>query len=181
MTITPKEKERLLSSINLYEQYRLNKLKKYRRNNIDALKKIINECNSSLEELEEEIICYANIYIKSGLILFGYCFLSFGKSILKENLMSVITVERIKRENKKLSKNISTLEEEKNELIKKEALLIEECKALREEGGELQLCINSLRKEKGKLYARVLDLMEKLKKITGENRDIDDKIIGKRF
>ena len=27
MTITPKEKERLLSSINLYEQYRLNKVK----------------------------------------------------------------------------------------------------------------------------------------------------------
>ena len=162
MSTMEKEKERFLLSIKLYEQYRHNRVKKYRKNNIKALHEIIHSC-SDKEDLERRILCYSNIHIKSGLIIFGYCIIPFGKSVLKESLMSVMTTERLKRKNKILEEKIEKLNEEKKGFEEKAAMLMEECSTLREEGGELQLCINNLRKEKAKLYGKLLDLMDKLK------------------
>lgn len=175
MSITVKEKQPLLLSIKLYEQYRLNKIKKYRRKHIEDLRNIINTCETTVEELEQEIRCYANIHIKSGFIIFGYCLFSFGNSVLKDSLMSVMTVERLKRENKTLEKKIENLNEENKGLELKVSMLNEECKTLRSEGGELQLCINNLRKEKSRLYSKILELLERLKGYENLDEEVNEK------
>ena len=175
MSIKAEEKQPFLLSIKIYEQYRSNKMKKYRKKQIEDLIKIIDSCKTNVEDLEQEIMCYLNTHIKSGFIIFGYCLFSFGNSVLKSNLMSVMNVKRLKRENEKLEKKVDDLKEEKKGLEDKQYILIEECKALRDEGGELQLCINELRKEKSRLYSKILELMGKLKISVDQDAEYSEK------
>lgn len=181
MPITQAEKHKFLSAIKLYKKYRLNKIKKYRKRNIRELKAIIHNCNSSLEDLENEVSIYCKTQVKSGIIIFGYCLFSFGHSMFKRFLIEVMTVEKIKKQNKYLTEVLESQKVKTNQLEEEVKMLKNECAALHDEEGELQITISTLIKEKNQLFLRVLKLVEEINQLKNTGLKKNDEVITKKL